>query len=178
VIDLDIANIGVSPLTEQRVIILKDRVSERYLPIWVGPSEANAVAVKLQGVNIRRPLSHDLLLSVIKSLDARVDSVVINDIRDETFYGEIILKVGDKKMEIDSRPSDALALAVRAGAPIYAEERVIAIAGLTVDEGDENIVESPAERKPVSEDELKGMSAFTDFINNLDMDDFIDDKPG
>jgi len=170
--ELDIAKIGVSPLTAQRVIILKDRETERYLPIWIGPAEADAIATRLQGENLARPLSHDLLLSVIGSLKASVDSVIINDIKNDIFYGEIVLNVGEGKIAVDSRPSDALALAVRAAVPIFAEENVLDIAGISVDkEEGRSISRQPTDGKPVNEEELKRMSAFTDFINTLNIDD-------
>jgi bifunctional DNase/RNase len=170
--ELDIAKIGVSPLTAQRVIILKDRTTERYLPIWIGSAEADAIATKLQGENLARPLSHDLLLSVIGSLKASVDSVIINDIIDDIFYGEIVLNVGKGKVEIDSRPSDAPALAIRAEVPIFAEEKVLDIAGISVEKEDGgSISHQPNDGKPISEEELKRMSAFTDFINTLNIDD-------
>jgi bifunctional DNase/RNase len=175
--ELDIANIGVSPLTAQRVIILKDTTTDRYLPIWIGPAEADAIAIKLQGVNLARPLSHDLLLSVISSLKASVDSVVISDVMDDIFYGEIVLNVGEGKVDIDSRPSDALALAIRAGVPIFAEDRVLDIASLVVDREDgKDVLHKATDGKPVSEEELKKMSAFTDFINSLNMDDFGENR--
>jgi hypothetical protein len=177
--ELDIAKIGVSPLTAQRVIILKDRETERYLPIWIGPAEADAIATKLQGVNLARPLSHDLLLSVIGSLKASVDSVIINDIMDDIFYGEIVLNVGEGKVEVDSRPSDALALAIGAGVPIFAEEKVLDIAGISVDkEEGRSISRQSTDGKPVSEEELKRMSAFTDFINTLNIDDLGENSQG
>lgn len=175
--ELGIANIGFSPLTAQRVVILKDATTERYLPIWIGPAEADAIAIKLQGVKLARPLSHDLLLSVISSLKASVDSVIITDIMDDIFYGGIVLDVGEGKVEVDSRPSDALALAVRAGVPIFAEDRVLDIAGLSIEREDgKTILHKPTNGKPVSEEELKRMSAFTDFINSLNMDDFGENR--
>jgi bifunctional DNase/RNase len=175
--ELDIAKIGVSPLTAQRVIILKGRETERYLPIWIGPAEADAIATRLQGENLARPLSHDLLLSVIGSLKASVDSVIINDIMNDIFYGEIVLNVGEEKIAVDSRPSDALALAVRAGVPIFTEDKVLDMAGISVDKEDAKaVLHKPTDGKPVSEEELKKMSAFTDFINNLNMDDFGENR--
>lgn len=175
--ELNIANIGFSPLSTHRVVILKDRTAERYLPIWIGPGEADAIAVKLQGVNLDRPLSHDLLLSVISNLKASVDSVIIKDLRDDIFYGEIVLNVGKGKVEIDSRPSDALALAVRAGVPIFAEEKVLDMSGLSIDrENGKAILHKRTHGKPVGEEELKRMSAFVDFINSLNMDDFGENK--
>ncbi len=172
-IEVAINSMGISPMNYQRVIILKEQAGERYLPIWIGPAEADAIAVKLQSVDVPRPLSHDLLWSVISTLNASIDSIVINDLRDDTFYGRIILNAQKGQVEIDSRPSDALALAVRSGAPIFAEDTVLDKAGLLIDEetGQATPQETP-ERKKVSRDELKKLSAYTDFINTLDMEDF------
>ena len=172
-IEVTIDSIGISPMNYQRVVILKEQAGERYLPIWIGPAEADAIALKLQSVDVPRPLSHDLLWSVISSLNASLDSVVINELRDDTFYGRIILNAREGQVEIDSRPSDALALAIRAGAPIFAEDTVLDEAGLLIDRetGQATPQETP-EGKSVSEDELKKLSAYTDFVNTLDMDDF------
>jgi hypothetical protein len=170
-IEVTIDSIGISPMNYQRVVLLKDKTSERYLPIWIGPAEADAIAVKLQSVDVPRPLSHDLMWSVINSLKASIDSVIISDLRDNTFYGKIILDATQGKLEIDSRPSDALALAVRARAPIFAEEVVLDEAGVLVDaEIGKAAPQGTSEGRNVSTDELKKLSAYTDFINTLDMD--------
>jgi bifunctional DNase/RNase len=158
----------------QRVVILKEKAAERYLPIWIGPAEADAIAVKLQGATVPRPLSHDLLHSVIGALGATLNSIVINDLKSDTFYAKIILNVDGRQMEVDSRPSDAIALAVRAEVPIYVEEAVLDKAGILLDkETGQPISEEEkegADSKKVSEDELRRMSAFRDFINTLDLD--------
>jgi len=159
----------------QRVVILKEKEAERYLPIWIGPAEADAITVKLQGATVPRPLSHDLLHSVIGALGATFNSIVINDLRSDTFYAKIILNVGGGQTEIDSRPSDALALAVRTDSPIYIEESVLDRAGILLDkETGKPISEEEkkgADGKKVSEEEMRKMSAFRDFINTLDLDD-------
>ncbi len=176
-IEMSIDSIRVSLMNYQRVVILKEKVDKRYLPIWIGPAEADAIAVKLQGVNVPRPLTHDLLSSVIDSLGATIDSIIVCDLKSDTFYAKIILNVDGGQIEIDSRPSDALALAVRAEVPIYADEAVLDKAGVLLDEETgkpiiEETEEAGGEDRKVSEDEMKKMSAFYDFINTLDMDDF------
>jgi len=176
-IEMSIDSIRVSLMNYQRVVILKEKVDKRYLPIWIGPAEADAIAVKLQGVNVPRPLTHDLLSSVIDSLGATIDSIIVCDLKSDTFYAKIILNVDGGQIEIDSRPSDALALAVRAEVPIYADEAVLDKAGILLDEETgkpiiEETEEAGGEDRKVSEDEMKKMSAFYDFINTLDMDDF------
>jgi bifunctional DNase/RNase len=172
VIELTIESIRVSLMNYQRVVILKEKEAERYLPIWIGPAEADAIAVRLQEVNIARPLTHDLLRTVIDTLGARVTSVVVNDLANDTFYARIVLDVNGRTLEIDSRPSDAIALAVRARVPIFAEDTVLERAGVLLNQQDDAL-ERPAEaRAKVNEDELERMSAFRDFIESLDLDDF------
>jgi hypothetical protein len=169
---MTIDGIRVSLENYQHVVLLKEQAGERYLPIWIGPAEADAIARKLRGAAAPRPLSHDLLWSVISVLGASVESVIIDGLKDDTFYGEIILNTSQGRTAIDSRPSDALALAVRAGAPIFAEDTVLDEAGLLVDtETGEATPQDPPQGQNVGEDELRGMSAFTDFLDTLDMDD-------
>jgi bifunctional DNase/RNase len=171
VIELTIESIRVSLMNYQRVVILKEKEAERYLPIWIGPAEADAIAVRLQEVNIARPLTHDLLRNVIDTLGAKVSSVIVNDLANDTFYARIILDVNGRSLEIDSRPSDAIALAVRARVPIYAEESVLDRAGVLLNQQEEAERAGEA-RAPVNEEELQRMSAFRDFIESLDLDDF------
>ncbi|MEE9520909.1 MAG: bifunctional nuclease family protein [Dehalococcoidales bacterium] len=178
-IEMAIDSIRVSLMNYQRVVILKEKEAERYLPIWIGPAEADAIAVKLQGVTVPRPLTHDLLQSVIDSLGGKVDSIIVCDLKNDTFYAKIILNVDGGVVEVDSRPSDALALAVRVGVPIYAEEVVLNQAGIFLDKetgkpvvpGGE-VGKAEGKGKEISEEEMKKMSAFYDFINTLDLDDF------
>lgn len=176
-IEMIIDSIRVSLMNYQRVVILKEKSAERYLPIWIGPAEADAIAVKLQGVTVPRPLTHDLLYSIIDALGATVNSIIISDLKSDTFYARIILNVDGGQMEVDSRPSDALALAVRAEAPIYAEEIVLDKAGILLDKETGKPISQEREiagsnGKKVSEEEMRKMSAFYDFINTLDLDDF------
>jgi bifunctional DNase/RNase len=177
-IEMTIDSIRVSLMNYQRVVILKEKASDRYLPIWIGPAEADAIAVKLQGVAVPRPLTHDLLNSVIDALGATVNSIIVNDLKNDTFFARVILEVEKKQLEVDSRPSDALALAVRTNVPIFAEESVLEKAGILLDgETGKPIFEeadTPEGKKPrVTEEEMKKkMSAFYDFINTLDLDDF------
>lgn len=176
-IEMTIDSIRVSLMNYQRVVMLKEKMAERYLPIWIGPAEADAIAVKLQGVTVPRPLTHDLLCTVIKTLGATINSIIVSDLRNDTFYAKIIFDVDGRQMEIDSRPSDALALAVRAEVPIYAEEAVLDKASILLDKETGKPFRQEREKgeagdKEVSEEELKKMSAFYDFINTLDLEDF------
>jgi bifunctional DNase/RNase len=168
---MTIESIRVSLMNYQRVVILKEKTSDRYLPIWIGPAEADAIAVQLQDVAVPRPLTHDLLRSMIDTLGAHVNHIVVNDLSNDTFYARIILDVTGGSMEVDSRPSDAIALAVRAKVPIYADESVLAKAGVLLDKDGET-VERVEQRAKVDPAELERMSAFKDFIESLDLDDF------
>ncbi len=175
-IEMTVDSIRVSLMNYQRVVILKEKAAERYLPIWIGPSEADAIAVKLQGVSVPRPLTHDLLVSIIDALGATVNSIVVSDLKNDTFYAKVILSVDGEQMEVDSRPSDALALAVRAEVPIFAEDSVIDKAGILLDRETGKVASVDGQTKEadtqVSDSEIKKMSAFSDFINTLDFEDF------
>ncbi len=178
-IEMTIDSIRVSLMNYQRVVILKEKMADRYLPIWIGPAEADAIAVKLQGVSVPRPLTHDLLRLVIDALGASVNSIVVTDLKNDTFYAKINLEINGGQMEVDSRPSDALALAVRVDVPIYVEETVLDKAGILLDketgkpvfEDEETGGTKPRDKK-VSEEEMKRLSAFRDFIETLDWEDF------
>jgi len=167
-VEMTIDSIRVSLMNYQRVVILKEKGTNRYLPIWIGPAEADAIAVKLQNVELSRPLTHDLLQSVISTLGASVDYIVVSGLKEDTFYARLALSIDGGKLDIDSRPSDALALAVRVGAPIYAEEAVLEKAGIILEEE----TGKPVPEGKVDEQELKGLSAYKDFINTLDLEDF------
>jgi hypothetical protein len=176
---MNVDSIRMSLMNYQRVVILKEKEAERYLPIWIGPAEADSIAVKLQDVSVPRPLTHDLLRSVIDALGAVVVSIIVCDLRNDTFYAKIILGLDGENVEVDSRPSDAIALAVRVGIPIYAEESVLDKAGILLDK--ESGKPLPAAREDgvnakVSEEELKRMSAFVDFIDTLNLEDLDKDK--
>ncbi len=168
-LEMTIESIRVSLMNYQRVVILKQKDGDRYLPIWIGPAEADAIALRLQDVNVPRPLTHDLLRSVIDQLGAQIASIVVNDLSNDTYYARIMLTVGDRSLEIDARPSDAIALAVRAHVPIYADESVLDKAGVQINDDAAGNGEG---RVPVQEEELERMSAFRDFIESLDLDDF------
>lgn len=163
-IEVTIDSIRVSLMSQHRVVILKDVDSDRYLPIWIGPFEAEAITVTLQEVEVPRPLTHDLLKNVIKKLGATVEHVVVSELRDEVFYARIVMEANGKHLKIDSRPSDALALAVRLRVPVYIEEAVMEKAAVLPEE------EVEAEGAPSPEEAAK-LDAFTDFVDSLDLDD-------
>ena len=174
-LELNIDSIRVSPMNYQRVVILKDKESDRYLPIWIGPAEADAIAVKLQDLSVPRPLTHDLILTVLETLGGAVKQILVDNLENDTFYAKIVIDVGGETKEIDSRPSDAMALAVRTQVPIFATEEVMEKAAILMDKEGKPIppdAGKPGEEKQVKEEDLRGMSAFTDFINDLDLEDF------
>ena len=162
-IEVAIDSIRVSLMTQQRVVILKDLESDRYLPIWIGPCEAESITIELQGVAVARPLTHDLLKTVVVNLGGKVSHIIVNDLRNDTFYARILLSVNGRQMEIDARPSDAIALAVRARVPIYVAEAVMDAASIVPEE------DMDAERTDT--DARLSQSPFGDLIDNLDLDD-------
>jgi hypothetical protein len=115
----------MDPMTNMPIVILKDVSSNSILPIWVGVYEANAIALEIEKVATPRPMTHDLIKNILESLDARVQKIVVNDLRDNTFFAVIHLRLGTADITVDSRPSDAIALALRVGAPIFVEEEVV-----------------------------------------------------
>ncbi|HEY8766521.1 MAG TPA: bifunctional nuclease family protein [Dehalococcoidia bacterium] len=176
-VEMTIESIRVSLMNYQRVVILREKDSDRYLPIWIGPAEADAIAVRLQDVQVARPLTHDLLRDAIGQLGATVEYVVVNDLSNDTFFARIMLQVDGRSVEIDSRPSDAIALAVRAQVPIFADESVLEKAGVKLDEegaldavtGGTQPIEQTGE---VSDEELERLTPFRDLIEGLDLEDF------
>lgn len=172
-VEMSIDSIRVSLMNYQRVVILKEKDSDRYLPIWIGPAEADAIAVKLQDIAVPRPLTHDLLRTMIEVLGASVDSIVVSDLQNDTFFAKLILRSDSQLLEVDCRPSDALALAVRAKVPIYAEDLVLDKAGILLDKetGKPIIASPPDPGGHMDEEEIKRLSAFQEFIQSLDFGD-------
>ncbi|MBI3359663.1 MAG: bifunctional nuclease family protein [Chloroflexi bacterium] len=167
-VEMVIDSIRVSLMSQHRVVVLKDIDSDRYLPIWIGTCEADAITVELQEVTVARPLTHDLLKSAISELGAAVTRILISDLKNEVFFARIVMERNGKTMEIDSRPSDAIALAVRVRVPIYVEESVMEKAAVTPEE------EMEGEGTP--EDETR-LSAFSDFVDSLNLDDLGGETP-
>ena len=251
-LEMTIDSIRVSMMNYQHVVILKDKQADRYLPIWIGPAEAEAISIKLQNLDIARPLTHDLLKNTIVALEslsgASINRVIVNDLKADTFYAQIVFEFNDgpvpailrtqsksaphdydrnspislicqgrehkakviskwqeakrtfieaensnglifelcldkandrwllTRIKLDSRPSDAIALAVRAMAPIYVDDSVLDKAGITLDKETGKPIPiqktgESGEHGKVDEQELKKLSAFYDFINTLDLDD-------
>jgi bifunctional DNase/RNase len=127
-IEMTIKGLMVDPITNMPIIILRDKDGQRVLPIWVGVFEANAIALQIENVTTPRPMTHDLLKNVIQDLKARIQKIVVSDLKENTFYALIYLDAAGETVAIDARPSDAIALALRAHAPIFVEDTVIASA--------------------------------------------------
>ena len=176
-IEMTIESIRVSLRNYQRVVILREQDSDRYLPIWIGPAEADAIAVRLQEQSVARPLTHDLLNNVIGEFGAAVRFVVVNDLENDTFFARIHVEHEGRTIEVDSRPSDAIALAVRAGVPIYVSESVLDRAGVLLNAEGER-VEDPGQPPAVTPEELEKLSAFSDFIGELDLDNLGEGEGG
>ncbi len=157
-IEVKIAGIQVSLMSQHRVVLLKELGSERYLPIWIGPYEAEALSIELQQVAVARPLTHDLLRNVIEAMGGEVQYIVVSELRDDTFYARIVISLNGRTIEVDSRPSDAMNLAVRTRAPIYVAEEVMDAAGVVPEQdlGEEGEAEE---------------SAFDEFLRGLNLDD-------
>lgn len=178
--ELTIDSIRVSLMNYQRVVILKEKDSNRYLPIWIGPAEADAIAVKLQDVAVPRPLTHDLLSAAITTLGGDVNHIILSDLENDTFYAKVVLQASDETIQLDARPSDAIALAVRAKVPIFVEESVLDKAGvildkesseqssLQVEQGELGTVKTQS--KELNTEELSKLSAFKDFVDTLDLE--------
>ncbi len=171
--ELIIDSIRVGLRHYRRVVVLREKEADRYLTIWIGADVADAIAFRLQEVTAARPQTHDLLLKMLEELGGTVESVLVNDLREDTFYATIKIRRGDDLIDIDSRPSDAIAVAVRASIPIFVADEVMDRAGIILDEDGEPIEGADDEDRPVppSAEELEKLSAFRDFVSGLDLDD-------
>jgi bifunctional DNase/RNase len=182
-IEVTIDSVRVNLMSPQRLVILREVGADRYLPIWVGPYEAEAITVALQEVEIVRPLTHDLLKNVFTTFNARIKRIEIISLKEDIFYGNIVAEVNGQETNVDSRPSDAIALAVRAHVSILVDESVMQGAGITP-ETDVEATASGAVGKtqslsrpvpPVGEVNTERLSVFEDFLGKLDLDK-LDDK--
>ena len=177
-IEVTIDSIRVSLMSQHRVVILREVGSERYLPIWIGPFEADAITIALQGVEVPRPLTHDLLAEMIDTLGARVSHVVVSDLRNDTFYATIVLDLQGDEVKVDSRPSDAIALAVRVNAPIFVEEHVMEQAGNEPEEDltvANRLLEEVFEENEAEDVDEEDLGAFKEFLEGLDLEGLGED---
>jgi uncharacterized protein len=167
-IEVTVESIRVSLINQQRLVVLRETDSQRYLPIWIGPFEAEAISLGLQGTDAGRPLTHDLLRNVLAEFDAKAEHIVISDLQDDTFYARIVLHLGDRRIEVDSRPSDAIALAVRLAVPIYVSEDVMDRVGQLPAEEIDDSPGADGERPVPGDDQL---DVFREFVEGLDLGD-------
>ena len=172
-VEVVIDSIRVSLISQQRIVILREVDADRYLPIWIGIYEAEAIALALQDVEVARPLTWDLLKNIFSILDARIIRVEVISLHDDTYYGNIVAEVDGRKLDIDSRPSDAIALAVRVHVPILVSRPILDSVGVIPEE---DMQEAPGDTSPQterapSEINEENLSVFKDFLENLDIDD-------
>jgi bifunctional DNase/RNase len=170
VIEVFVESIRVNMTNFKRVVMLKEKTAPRYLPIWIGNFEADAIAIPMQNVPVPRPLTHDLLSSVIGALGGKITRVIINELADETFFAKVIIDENGRHVEVDSRPSDAIALAIRAKVPIFVEDSVLDQAGMVFDNENE-AEEDDAQAAPAEVLDETKLSVFKDFIETLDIED-------
>ena len=187
-VEVVIDSIRVSLMSQNRMVILREVSRERYLPIWIGVYEAEAITLALQEVEVSRPLTWDLLKSVIRTLGARVIRVEVVALREDTYYGNIAIEVGDRVINIDSRPSDAIALAVRTHVPILVSRQILDAAGVVPEEDlqeaadqSETVADTTLDAAP-SDAGSSRLSVFEDFLDQLDLGKIDpagegDDKP-
>jgi bifunctional DNase/RNase len=176
-IEVMIDSIRVSLTSQQRVVLLRSLETERYLPIWIGPYEAESITIALQEIELARPQTHDLLLQMLTKMGAHLRKVEITSLKEDVFYGNLVVEKDDQTINIDARPSDSIALAVRAHVPIFMSTEILDVAGITPDA---DLQQEPAESEKGSEpgpDEVesdstkKRLSVFEDFLQNLDIGD-------
>jgi bifunctional DNase/RNase len=152
-VEVVVESVRVHMLSSQHVVLLRETQRDRYLPIWIGAWEANAIATRLQGVTPERPLTHDLFVSTIAALGATLRRVIISSLAEETYHATLELELDGRTIEVDARPSDSLALAVRTGVPVFASEAVLDKAGV---EPEHHVDEK--------------LEVFREFVNSLDVD--------
>ena len=164
-VEMTVDSIRVHMPTGQHVVILKEKSAERYLPIWIGINEANAIALKITGITPERPITHDLLANVLSAVDVVVDRIVVTSLNNEVFYARILASVDGRTLEIDSRPSDAIAVAVRLGAGIFVAGEVLEKAGVLPEaerEGDGGETDAESEER---------LAKIRDWVNELNLPD-------
>lgn len=179
-IEVTIDSVRVNLMSPQRLVILREVGGERFLPIWVGPYEAEAITIALQEVEVSRPLTHDLIRNFLVSFNARIVRVEIVSLRDDIFYGNIVVEQGGREMSIDSRPSDAIALAVRAHVPVFVDPTVMSAASIVPEKNLPETAPGQPSREgsapPPADDSGDRLDVFKNFIEKLDLDN-LDDTP-
>lgn len=170
-IEVVIDSIRISLISQQRIVMLRDIDGERQLPIWIGPCEAESITLELQDTEVARPLTHDLLKNTIEQLGGKASHILINELRDQVFYARLYVDTNGQLIDIDCRPSDAIALAVRAKVPIFIEEEVMNEIAIMP----EPDISEPEANPADSDEDAPPLDAFQDFVDTLDFDDFEGD---
>ncbi|MFQ5946737.1 MAG: bifunctional nuclease family protein [Anaerolineae bacterium] len=153
-------SIKVSLISQHRVVVLKEEDGERFLPIWIGPFEADAITIGMQAIEMSRPLTHDLIKDMVGGLNGAISHIYLNDLQEDTFFAQIVIDLNGNRLEIDSRPSDAIAVAVRVNVPIFVSEGVLDQAGILPSQ----------EEEALTEEEKAKLAPFTDLVESLDLD--------
>lgn len=169
-IEVTIDSIRVSLMSQNRIVVLKEEDGERFLPIWIGPFEADAITLQLQGMEVHRPLTHDLLKAVVETLGAEVMHILISGLERNVYFARIVIDADGETVEIDSRPSDAIALAVRVNSPIYVAEDVMDQAGMRPEE---EMSLGDSEGRGGAPEPEEDLGAFKDFVEGLDLDSLL-----
>jgi bifunctional DNase/RNase len=173
-IEVVIDSVRVSLTNQQRIVVLREVNAERYLPIWIGPYEAESITIALQEIEVARPQTHDLIKNILNTLNARLLRVEVIALRDDVFFGNLVVEANDRVYNVDTRPSDALALAVRAHVPIQVAREVMDSAGVIPEEEVQKQEPAaplaPAPQHSGDEGEER-LSVFEDFLDKLDMED-------
>lgn len=168
-IEVIVESIRVSLISQQRLVVLRESGSARFLPIFIGPCEAEAITLGLQGTEVGRPMTHDLLKGVVEQMGGEVKHICIHELKNDTFFATIMVELDGERLEVDARPSDAIALGVRVEAPIYVEEAVMDQAGQMPSAE----IEDESDDGEGAPDE-ESLTVFRDFIESLDLDDLDD----
>lgn len=168
---MTVGGVTLDPVTKTPVVLLKDEREELTLPIWVGLLEATSMATELEGVKMARPMTHDLLKRVVEEVGASVSRIIVTDLRDNTFYAEIELMVGDRRHSLDARPSDAISLALRTGCPIFVARDVIAASGSKDEPLEEEEEAAPSAESTLDLQEVD-REEWDEILENLDPNDF------
>ena len=171
-VEVVIDSVRVSLTNQQRIVVLRELNAERYLPIWIGPYEAEAITIALQEIEVARPQTHDLIKNVFNALNARLLRVEVVSLRDDVYYGNLVVEAGGQVVNIDTRPSDAMALAVRAHVPILVSRDVMESAGILPERDiTEPVLDSQEPETTSEEPSEQRLSVFEDFLSNLELDD-------
>ncbi len=171
-IEVEIDSIRISLVTQHRIVMLKEIDGDRQVPIWIGPCEADAITIELQDVKVARPVTHDLLKNVIVAMGGKISHVLVKELREGIFHARLYIDTKGEAMDIDCRPSDAIALAVRANVPIFVAEDVITEVGILPET---DIQEQEGAAASGSDVDPGEADAFSDFLSTLDFDDFEED---